>query len=134
MNNFYRAYRVLVSRVPRQGSYVVPLTPPGEGARSCIKEPTCLSQLINLSLVPGSSTVSLHRGDTRGKGMAQRCSLCFLQPWLYNLQVPGRSHVAAAGESTARKGSRASRHLCPSHREQPFLLFASRAANHCGSK
>lgn len=134
MNNFYCSYHVLVSRVPRQASYVVPRTPPGEGARSCIKEPTCLSQLINRSLVPGSSTASLHCRDTRGKCMTQSCSLCFLQQWLYKLQVPGCSHIAAAGESTTRKSSRVYRHPCPSHREQPVLLFASLAVNHCGSK
>lgn len=125
MNNFYRWYRVLVSRVPSQGSHAVPRSPPGEGTRSCIEE--CLSQLINLSLVAGSGTVSLHGGDTRGKCMAQSCALCFLRQWLYNLQAPGRSH-------TTRKSSRRSRRPCPSHREQPFLLFASLAANHCGSK
>lgn len=133
MNNFYCSYRVLVSRVPRQATYVVPRTLPGRSALvhqgAHVFKPAHKSE-------PGSRIRHClpHRCDTRGKCMTQSCSLCFLQQWLYKLQVPGRSRTTAAGESTIRKSSHTYQHPCPSHREQPFLLFASLAANHCGSK
>lgn len=68
MNNFCCSCHVLVSCVPRQASSIAPHTPLG-------KEPTCLSQLINLSLVAGPGTVSLHRCDIREECKAQSCSL-----------------------------------------------------------
>lgn len=39
MNNFYCSYRVLVTHVPRQVSYVVPCAPPGKELAHASRSP-----------------------------------------------------------------------------------------------
>lgn len=81
MNNFSCSHHILVSHVPRQDTHITSHTLAGEGADPGIK------QLINLSLVPRSSLVSLHCWDTR-QCRAHSCSFALSSSDCPNSRCP----------------------------------------------
>lgn len=90
---------VWVSHVPTQASFPVLHIP--KGRISSIQEHMCLWQLTNLSLVPGSSTVSLQQ---------EMAPTAPCPSSSHKLQVPWHSHIPAAGGSTTGKSSCTSQH------------------------